>query len=310
LKNFKIRTGSPMAEFRIPIFILFIFTSICISCTDKQQPRSLNQEAEDIMEKQLLPDPGVVSFTFRHYFEEDVEGTLDIIKEMGINNIEFSSLFGITAADLRDYLDERDMVCTSYGVSYDELVNNLDQVAIDAKTLGAKYVRVAYIPHESPFDIHDANRITEVFNEVGSKLNEQGLTFAYHNHGYELSPHENGTLFDYIIQNTNPDYVSFEMDIFWVVWPGYDPIALLNKYPDRFRLVHLDDLEKGIEGDMTDSGYTRSEKSVPIGQGQVDIHAFLKAAKNSSIEYFYIEDESNDVINRVPKSIEFLKSLK
>lgn len=285
--------------FRISLFISVCITAVLISCAEQKQSETKGEL--------LLPDPGVVSYTFRNQFEEDVETTLDVIKEMGFRNIEFSNLFGKTSRDLRALLDERDMVCTSYGVSYDALQNNLAQVAIDAHELGAKHVRLAWIPHDSPFDINDAKRVVADFNAIGKKLYNDGLSFSYHNHGYEFSQYGDGTLFDYIVENTHPDHVSFEMDIIWVVWPGHDPIELLNKYPDRFKLVHMDDYAKGLEGDLTD--LERSEKSVPIGQGQMGYHAFLTAAKNSSIEYFYIEDESDDVINRVPQSREYIINL-
>jgi len=118
----------------------------------------------------LLPDPGVVSYTFRHQFEEDVPGTLDMIKEMGFSNIEFSNLFDRSATEMRSLLDERGLVCTSYGVSYDRLVNETSAVAEEANTLGAKYVRVAWIPHDSPFDIDDTRRAINDFEMAGNSL--------------------------------------------------------------------------------------------------------------------------------------------
>lgn len=259
-------------------------------------------------QEQLLPDPGVVSYSFRHQFEKDVEGTLDLIKEMGLTNIEFSSLFGTTAEELRSMLDERGLICTSYGVGYDDLVNNTAQVAEDAHTLGADYVRVAWIPHEEPFSIEDTRKAAADFNRAGKKLKEEGLVFAYHNHGYEFRPYENGTLFDYLVQNTNPEYVGFEIDLLWVAHPGADPVQLLKKYPSRFKLMHLKDLKKGVEGDY--SGRAPEEYDVRLGTGQIDFPAVLKASRDSNIEYFYIEDESDEVIRRVPESIEYLKSLK
>lgn len=255
----------------------------------------------------LALDPGVVSFTFRHQFEEDVPGTLDMIKDMGFTNIEFSNLFGKSPAEMRNLLDERVLVCTSYGVSYDRLVNETSAVAEEALTLGAKYVRVAWIPHETPFDIDDTRRAIEDFERAGKILSEHALRFNYHNHGYEFRPYEDGTLFDYMVQNSNSDYVNFEMDTFWVAHPGHDPVELLRKYPDRFNLVHLKDLKKGIEHNY--SGGAPAEYDVPLGTGQIDIESFLKAAQNSAIEYFYIEDETDDVITRVPQSREYIMSI-
>jgi sugar phosphate isomerase/epimerase len=260
-------------------------------------------------EKVFVPDPGVVSYTFRTQFQEDVPSTLDLIKGMGITNIEFSNLFGKTAEEMRAMLDERGLICTSYGISYDRLVNDTEKVAEEAKTLGAKYVRVASIPFQRPeFTLDDAKRTVQDFNTAGRKLRENGLYFCYHNHGFEFWPYEDGTLFDYIVQNTDPRYVSFEMDLLWTVHPGQDPVQLLERYPERFRLMHLKDLRKGVVGDL--SGSTPRENDVVLGTGQIDFPAVLRAAQKTNIEYYYIEDESPDVIDRVPKSLQYIRSIK
>jgi sugar phosphate isomerase/epimerase len=260
-------------------------------------------------EKVFVPDPGVVSYTFRTQFQEDVPSTLDLIKGMGITNIEFSNLFGKTAEEMRAMLDERGLICTSYGISYDRLVNDTEKVAEEAKTLGAKYVRVASIPFQRPeFTLDDAKRTVQDFNTAGRKLRENGLYFCYHNHGFEFWPYEDGTLFDYIVQNTDPRYVSFEMDLLWTVHPGQDPVELLERYPERFRLMHLKDLRKGVVGDL--SGSTPRENDVVLGTGQIDFPAVLRAAQKTNIEYYYIEDESPDVIDRVPKSLQYIRSIK
>jgi sugar phosphate isomerase/epimerase len=256
----------------------------------------------------IFPDrTGMVSYTFRDSFKNDVPGTLDKIKGMGITNMEFSNLFGKTAAELRALLDERGMVCTSFGVGLPDLETKLDEVAENARTLGAKYVRVAWIPHEKPFTPEDAKKAVEQFNRVGKALKDKGLTFCYHNHGYEFQPYQQETLFDYIVKNTRPEYVSFEMDILWVVHPGQDPVKYLKKYPERFRLMHVKDLKKGVKGDF--SGSTPVENDVALGTGQIDIPAVLNAAKNTNIEYFYIEDESPDVDTQVPQSIAYLRQI-
>ncbi len=256
----------------------------------------------------LVNDPGVVSWTFRNQLSEDVPGTLDMIKGMGITNMEFSGLFGETPQSLRDLLDERGMICTSYGVGYEALVNETQKVAEDALILGADYVRIAWIPHDGDFTVDHARKAVEDFNQAGRILHENGLFFCYHNHGYEFSPHEEGTLFDYMVENTDPEWVSFEMDILWVQHPGADPVALLKKYPERFRLMHLKDLKKGVKGDF--SGSTPKENDVVLGTGQINIPDLLRAAQTTNIEHYYIEDESANVVSRVPQSLEYIKSIK
>ncbi|MBO0950806.1 sugar phosphate isomerase/epimerase [Fibrella sp. HMF5405] len=251
----------------------------------------------------------MVSYTYRASFARNMAATLDTIKGLGITDMEFSNLFGKTAADIRKLLDERNMTCSSFGVGYPDLQNKLDEVGQNAKTLGARYVRVAWVPHKGPFTLDIAKQTITDFNAFGKKLKDDyGLTFCYHNHGYEFEKHDAGTLMDYIIQNTDPNYVSFEMDILWTFFPGADPAALLMKYPDRFKLMHLKDLRKGIVGNL--SGGTPVENDVALGTGQINLPAVLKAAQKSGIKHYYIEDESPSVSVQVPQSIAYLKSLK
>ena len=257
--------------------------------------------------KALKEMPGVVSFTFRNDFSKDVAGTLDNIKEMGIRNIEFSNLFGKTAAEMRALLDARGMVCTSYGVYYDALTNKTEKVIEDAKTLGAEFVRVGMIPHKGEFTVQQADAAIKDFNRVGKIFKENGLEFAYHNHGYDFTPYEKGTLYDYLIQNTNPEYVSFELDILWVHQFGQDPLAYLKKYPSRFKLMHVKDLKKGVPVGLDVK--TSPENDVPLGSGQINVQAILKQARKSAIKYYYLEDENSNSKAQVPLSLAYLKTL-
>jgi len=251
--------------------------------------------------------PGMVSYTYREEFKRDVPGTLDKIRALGITDMEFSNLFGQTAAELRRLLDERGMVCSSFGVSYDDLLNKTDEVAKNAAVLGAKYVRVAWLPDRQPFTLALAEKTAAEFNRVGKRLHEQGLTFCYHNHGYEFVPHGDGTLFDVLMAETNPQDVSFELDILWAHLPGANPAQLLEKYGSRFKLMHLKDLRSGVKGDF--SGKTAVENDVALGTGQLDLPAILKAAKRAGVQHYYIEDESPNTAIQVPQTLAYLKSL-
>ena len=259
--------------------------------------------------KLLKEIPGIVSFTYRNSFQKDVAATLDTIKALGIINIEFSNLFGKKATDIKQLLDERGMICTSFGVSYADLINKTTEVATNAKALGASFVRVAWIkPDKAPVTFETIKKAVDDFNKAGKILKEEyGLTFCYHNHGFEMQPYEKGNYFDYMMANTNPNYVSFELDILWAFHPGADPVKLLEKYGSRFKLMHVKDLRKGIVGDFT--GATPIENDVALGSGQINIRAVIQAAKKSGIKYYYIEDESNDVKLQVPVSLALLKSL-
>jgi sugar phosphate isomerase/epimerase len=263
--------------------------------------------AQQPFSKSLKDTPGVVSFTFRNEFSKDVAGTLDFIKEMGIRNIEFSNLFGKTALEMRALLEARGMICTSYGVYYDALMNKTDAVIQDAKTLGAEFVRVGMIPRKGVFTVQEADVAVKDFNRVGQKLKENGIEFSYHNHGYDFTPYEKGTLYDYLIQNTNPAYVSFELDILWVHQFGQDPMSYLKKYPNRFKLMHVKDLKKGVPVGLDVK--TSSENDVPLGTGQIAVRKILKQARKSPIKYYYLEDENSNARGQVPLSLAYVKNL-
>jgi sugar phosphate isomerase/epimerase len=216
------------------------------------------------------------------------------------------------AAEFKKLCDERGISIPSTGAGYEQLTRSpasLDSIISRAKTLGSKYVMCAWIPHKNGvFTLEDAKKASEDFNRVGKTLKKQGLTLCYHAHGYEFQPYENGTLLDYLMQHTDPEYVSFEMDIFWIQFGGGDPAALLKKYGDRWKLMHLKDMEKGTKKDLT--GLTSTENDVAIGTGELDIPAILKAAKKIGIRHYFIEDESDRITTQIPQSIEYLRSLK
>lgn len=260
-------------------------------------------------QKPLFTSPiGLQTYTFRRSFGKDPAKVLDTIKAMGITEIESGS-GRMSPQDFKKLCDERGISIPSTGAGYDELVNKIDSVIYKAKALGAKYVMVAWIPHKTgSFNFDNAKKAVEDFNKAGKTLQENGLTLCYHAHGYEFWPHEGGTLLDYIITNTNPDYVSFEMDIMWIYFGGGDPAALLKKYGNRWKLMHVKDMKKGTKRDLT--GLTSPENDVAVGTGELDIPAIMKEAKKVGIKHYFIEDESSRIIEQIPQTITYLRGLK
>ncbi len=256
----------------------------------------------------LKGHPGVVSFTYRKQFEKDVPSTLDLIKKNGFTDMELSNLFGKTAVEFKKLLDEKGIKCSSYGVSYSDLFDKTDQIAQNAKILGAEYIRIAGIPHKDTLTLEETKKAIEDFNRIGKILKEKHkLTFVYHNHGFEFGKYKDGTLYDLLVTQTNPEYVSFELDILWAFFPGFDPAELLKKYGNRYKLMHLKDLKKGVKGNL--SGGTPQDNDVALGMGQINIKEVIVAANKAGIKHFYIEDESSNIDAQVPESIKYLKSL-
>jgi len=251
---------------------------------------------------------GLQAYTFRGSWGKGIEATLDTIKSLGVTEMEGGPLSGMSVEELRKQLDKRGIKMVSIGADYKALAASTDETIKNAKILGANFVMVAWIPHKNPFDLETAKKAVEDFNKAGKILKENGITLTYHNHGYEFVPYEDGTLFDYIVKNTNPDYVSFEMDILWTAFPGQDPAALLTKYGSRWKLMHLKDLRKGVKGDL--SGGTPTTNDVALGTGSIDIPAVLKAAKKAGIKHYFIEDESPSYLKQIPQTIAYIKGLK
>jgi sugar phosphate isomerase/epimerase len=250
---------------------------------------------------------GVQAYTFRKSFPNGVAETLDTIKRMGITEIEGSG-GNMPPAEFKKLCQDRGISIPSTGTSYEALVKDPQAAADMAKALGSKYLMVAWIPHEkAKFNLDNAKKFVTDFNAAGKVLKENGITLCYHTHGFEFQPYEKGTLLDYMIDHTKPEYVSFEMDVLWTYFGGGDPVALLKKYPKRWKLLHVKDLRKGTVKDL--SGGTSQENDVALGTGEIDIPNIIREAKKIGIQHYFIEDESSRVIQQVPQSIAYLKSL-
>ncbi len=250
---------------------------------------------------------GVQAYSFRNYFPKDAVGTLDRIQEMGITEIEGDG-GRIPPAEYKKMCAERGISIPSTGASFDELAENPQAIVDKAKALGSKYVMCAWIPHEDDFDQADADKAIEVFNRAGKVLADGGVTFCYHPHGYEFAKHGDALLMDYLLSNTDPKYVSYEMDVYWCYHGGADPVSYLNKYPKRWKLLHLKDMQAGTPRNTT--GHADVETNVPLGTGEIDIAGIMKTAKKIGIAHYFIEDESSVVMEQVPKSVAYLRSLK
>lgn len=250
---------------------------------------------------------GVQFYTFRDQFKKDVPGTLKMIAQMGIKEIEGGGTYGLPETEFKNLLQINGLNIISVGADFDELAKD-PQIAInEAKKYGAKYVVCFWIPHKDEFTIDDAKKAVEVFNNAGKILAANGLQLCYHAHGFEFRPYGNATLFEYLMQELNPKYVNFEMDVFWIKHPGQDPVAMLEKYPNRFLLMHLKDRKTGTPGNLT--GEADVETNVVLGTGDVGIAAIMKAAKKAGVQHYFIEDESSRSVEQVPLSLAYLKTL-
>ncbi|HEX9002366.1 MAG TPA: sugar phosphate isomerase/epimerase [Blastocatellia bacterium] len=254
------------------------------------------------------PIVGVQLYSFRNQMKDDVDGTLAKVKAMGFTLVEAAGYNWNSAAEFKALLDKHRFQAISFFADYNKLKTDFASVVADAKALNAKYVIVGWIPHQKDFTLEDCNTAIKDFNEFGEKLGKEGLKFAYHVHGYEFQPYAKGTLMDKLMAETKPQFVKIEMDVFWVVHPGQNPIAFLKKYGKRIDLMHMKDMQKELKGDLT--GHADVETNVALGTGQIDYTAIVKEARKQGVKYLFIEDESSRSMEQVPVSLKFLNSIK
>ena len=263
---------------------------------------------KDAAQKNFRAQVGLELYSLRREFAVNIDSALAIARNFGFKNVEIAGIPNLEPLSFKKKLDFYGLKAEGLMVSMKELKENPETVANNAKTLGCKFVIVAWIDHKDALLTFDeVKNAVEVFNQGGKILHEKGLQFCYHIHGYEFAKYQNGTYFDYIYSNTDPDFVKFEEDIFWAKHGGIDPVAFLQKYGNRTVLIHIKDMEKGIKGNNT--GKEKVEADVAWGTGQVDIKSFIKAAKKRGIKYFYLEDESPEVLKQIPQSLKYAEGL-
>jgi sugar phosphate isomerase/epimerase len=253
---------------------------------------------------------GLQLWSLRHDLTADVARGLDETKTLGFTRVETAGTYGLAPADFRDRLAARGLKAVSAHFQYERLRDDLPGVIAEARTLGVGYIVVPWLPR-TEFDAAAAREVAAIFNVWGEAIGAAGMRFAFHPHGYEFHPipGENGlTPFDLLVRLTKPGLVSFELDVFWVAHAGVDPAALLAKYPDRWRLLHVKDLRKGAAVGIGTRTADAADH-VAVGTGQLDWPGILRAAKAAGVEYSFIEDETGAPLQSIPVSIHYLQTL-
>lgn len=252
---------------------------------------------------------GLQLYSLRADFAKDVPGTLAKVHAYGIRNVELAGTYNLAPDKCTELLEANGLKAISGHFPYERFRDDAHGIAHEAEALGLKYVGCAWIPHKADFSEQDCRDAIAVFNSAGEVMADHGLKFFYHTHGYEFQPHGNGTLFDLLMAETKPKFVCYEMDVFWIIHPGQDPVKLLGKYGKRFELMHVKDMKKGTKtGDL--SGHTDVSNDVPLGTGQMDWPAILRAAKKAGVKHYFIEDESPTAAEQIPQSLRFLEQVK
>jgi sugar phosphate isomerase/epimerase len=252
---------------------------------------------------------GLQLYSLREQFKKNVPVTLDEVKSFRIRYVELAGTYDMPPEKFKMELAQRGLEPISGHFPYEKYRDDVESIAKEAEALGLKYAGCAWIPHQGRFDEKTCREAIEVFNKAGEALAKHNIKFFYHTHGYEFQPHGDDTLFDLLMKETKPEFVSYQMDIFWIVHPGKDPVKLLKKYSGRWELMHLKDMRKGTATGML-TGSSAVTNDVALGAGQMDIPEILKAAKNAGIKWYFIEDESPTSEKQIPMSLKYLEQVK
>ncbi len=260
---------------------------------------------------------GIQLFTIPALVAADFKGTLTKLADIGYKEIEFfgpyefsaketierwnqlaptlgitkNAFYGYQPTDVKKILKDLGLSAPSVHLDLQTMRTNMQPAMDGLSALGTKYVAIPAITN--PEDRSDFNKLADELNKFGQEISKFGMTLVYHNHGYEHTPKEGKTLMDTLLTQTDAKKVKFELDIFWMTAAGASPIEYLNKYPGRFKLLHLKDASEPIrfsgDGGSPDQWISLFGKMADPGSGVLDVAGIIEAAKRSGADHFYLE---------------------
>lgn len=235
---------------------------------------------------------GMTLYTVRNEMGKDPKATLKQVADLGYKYIEAvdykdGKFYGMTPLEFKSYLKSLGLTPISIHMG-SMTTENADKLVADVKAGGFKYF-IAPVPPMGMFSFDretmtlsmtdDVERLANVLNTIARKAKAAGLEFLYHNHNFEFVKNKNGIVpIDYLLENLDPKYVNFQMDLYWVTKAGADPVAYFERYPGRFKIWHVKDMDE--EG-----------RFAPVGQGTIDFKRILEHAKLSGMKYYIVEQD-------------------
>lgn len=253
-------------------------------------------------------DPfGVQLYSTRDILPKDPKGIMTQLAQMGYKQFESYSgpqgfLWGMQPKEMKSFLDGLGVKMVSTHFNYGSERNKPDDLkkSIDmASEAGLTYLLCPYIGAQKTFD--DWKKIADQFNTTGELMHKSGLKFGYHNHDYSFKPLDGKIPQEYLLANTDPKNVMFELDLCWIDVAGVDTASHLKKYGKRYELCHVKDYKK-VDGKPVQND---------LGKGAVDFKKTLRVAMDSGIKYFLVEQEEypGPVMVSMKNDAEYMKTL-
>ena len=243
---------------------------------------------------------GVQLYSFRAEMAKDAMGTLKQIASIGIKEIESARsnkghYYGLSPEDMKKTCEDLGMSLKSGHVALDD---NFQQTMEEAVASGQPYLICSSMPSRGQ-TVDNYKKVAEAFNKAGEDCKKLGLKFGYHNHEYEFESDKGEVLYDVLMDHTDPDLVHMELDLGWVVVGGKDPLDYFKKYPGRFPLWHLKDMN------MT------KKESTEFGKGALDIKTMMQNQEAAGVQHIFIEQEEYEStpLESMKHNMAFLKAL-
>ena len=263
-------------------------------------------------------------YTVRGDMEQDFKGTLQKVKALGFDGVEFAGLFNNAPADVNAMCKEIGLVPISAHVPLADMLADVDKVIADYKAVGCEYIVVPYVTEERRPGGEKFYQMVDEIRAIGEKCKAAGLTLLYHNHDFEFKKLESGEYgLDYLYANVASDLLQTELDQCWVKYSGIEPTEYLKKYDGRSPVVHLKDfhIEGKQEGDPyaliglneNETKKTSAFEFRPLGNGVRDIPAIIATAKEVGSKWLVVEQDQPSMgktpMECAATSMEYLKSI-
>ena len=248
-----------------------------------------------------VKNPGIQLYSFRKEMLADASGTLKQIASLGFKQIESAgsekgSYYGLKPKEMKQICADLGMTLRSGHAHIDDKWQQTLSAAVEA---GQEYLICSSMP-SSGQTVNNYKKVADIFNKCGDDCKKVNIKFGYHNHDYEFAQENGKVLYDVLMENTDASLLHMELDLGWVIAAGKDPITYFNKYPGRFPLWHLKDMDLA------------KKHSTEFGKGGLDIPKMLANAKQSGMKYFFIEQEeySSSPLESMKENMAYIRKLK
>jgi sugar phosphate isomerase/epimerase len=223
-----------------------------------------------------LPAVGLQLYTIRSVMETDFRGAMEQVAKIGYDEVEFAGYYDRTPDEIGALLDELGLAAPATHVPLQRIRKAPDEVIQTAKTIGHQYVVCPYLAESERTSLDDYRQRAKGFSAFGERCTEAGVQFAYHNHDFEFTEMDGTLPYDVLLSETDPEHVKMELDLYWIVEAGYDPLTYIEKNPARYPLCHVKD--RGPDGGM-----------VSVGAGTIDFASIFRKAQ---FEHYFVEHDN------------------